>query len=152
MLHPLVAADAVSAIAPFTIYTPNDNPEVDPKSVVVVSVKLTAEPESIAIICPALALEPDLATYSNHAPSYELVEIEYIVVDPTFAVAAVDVNNVLLIDNDPVTVNEPVIMVLPFTSNFAFGVVVPIPTLPSLTIVSRSLLFVTKCKLGEFAY
>ena len=132
MLHPLVAADAVSAIAPFTIYTPNDNPEVEPKSVVVVSVKLTAEPESIAIICPALALEPDLATYSNHAPSYELVETEYIVVEPTFAVAVVDVNNVLFTVKPFVTVNEPVIMVLPFTSKVAFGDVVPIPTLPAL--------------------
>ena len=30
----------------------------------------------------------------------------------------------------PVTVNEPDIMVFPLTSSLAFGVVVPIPTLP----------------------
>jgi len=40
----------------------NANPEVSPKSVVVVSVKLTEVPDHKAIMFPALAFEPDLAT------------------------------------------------------------------------------------------
>ena len=33
------------------------------------------------------------------------------------------------------TVSEPVITILPLTSSFAFGELVPIPTLPALSIV-----------------
>ena len=44
------------------INTVNASPEVLPKSVVVVSVKLTEVPDHKAIMFPARAFEPDLAT------------------------------------------------------------------------------------------
>ena len=50
------------------------------------------------------------------------------------------------IDDDPstvklfVTVNDPVIMVSPLTSSFAFGVVVPIPTLPPVVMLNNLVL------------
>jgi hypothetical protein len=136
MFHPAVVADDVNAIAPATMYTPNANAVVEPKSVVVVSVKLTALPDHIAMICPALALEPDLAVYSNQAPSYELVETEYMVVDPMFAVDVVDVYNALLTDIDPVISAEPVygnglpptpaaVIILPEESNAKYPAAVP---------------------------
>ena len=55
-----------------------------PKSVVVVSVKLTTDPLCIDIIVPALALEPDLTEYSKNAVSYDAVGKLYIVNDPEF--------------------------------------------------------------------
>ena len=68
-VHVPAETDPVSAIFPPTINTPKSTPDVDPKSLVVVSVKLTCEPLHIAIICPALAFDPLLVMYSNQAPS-----------------------------------------------------------------------------------
>ena len=69
IVHPEVATDAVKAIFAPIINTPKDKSVVDPKSVVVVSVKLTVDPDQIEVIWPARALLPDLAVYSNQAPS-----------------------------------------------------------------------------------
>ena len=81
-------ADPVSAILlPVTI-TINETPEVEPKSVVVVSVKLTLLPLLSAIIDPARALLPLRKVYSNQAQSYEAVGILYITLFPVFNVAA----------------------------------------------------------------
>ena len=95
--HPSVVALPVNAMAPPTIKTLNVTPDVSPKSVVVVSVKLTAEPDHIDIIFPARAFDPDRIVYSNHAPSYEAVGIEYIVVGdvPILAVAVVYNDNAI---------------------------------------------------------
>jgi len=53
---------------------------VFPISVVVVSVKLQlAEVSQIDIILPARAFDPLRSVYSNHAPSYDEVDMLYIV-------------------------------------------------------------------------
>jgi hypothetical protein len=62
-----------SEAEPNVIATENINSEVDPISVVVVSVYLILLPLHIDIICPALALLPDIKVYSKNAPSYEAV-------------------------------------------------------------------------------
>ena len=75
-VHPAVADDPVNIkLEPDTI-TVNAIPAVVPKSVVVVSVKLTDDPLHMDIICPARAFEPDRTVYSNQAPSYDAVGIE----------------------------------------------------------------------------
>ena len=53
-----VAAEADTIIELADTLIPNVNPVVEPKSVVVVSVKFTALPDQIPIICPARAFEP----------------------------------------------------------------------------------------------
>jgi hypothetical protein len=76
--------DPVNAIfEPLTI-TVNETALVLPKSVVVVSVKLTDVPDWIAIIDPARAFEPDLIEYSKNAVSYDAVGKLYNVNDPEF--------------------------------------------------------------------
>jgi len=49
-IQPAVAADADTIIELADMLIPNVNPEVEPKSVVVVSVKFTALPDQIPII------------------------------------------------------------------------------------------------------
>lgn len=90
-LHESVVALPVNDILLPIIKTPKSTPEVSPKSTVVISVKLTDVESQIDIICPALEFEPDRIVYSNQAPSYDAVGIEYIVtgVDPILAVVVV---------------------------------------------------------------
>ena len=57
-VQPEVAAEAETIIELADILIPNVMPVVEPKSVVVVSVKFTALPDQIPINCPALAFEP----------------------------------------------------------------------------------------------
>lgn len=87
-LHESVVALPVNAIEFPIIKTPKVTPVVSPKSIVVVSVKLTDVESQIDIICPALEFEPDRIVYSNQAPSYDAVGIVYIVtgVNPILAV------------------------------------------------------------------
>ena len=68
-----VVDDPVKAIFEPDTITVNEMALVFPKSVVVVSVKLTLVPLWIAIIFPALAFEPDLTEYSKNAVSYDAV-------------------------------------------------------------------------------
>jgi hypothetical protein len=49
----------------------NFNPDVSPKSVVVVSVYLTDDPLTMDMRFPALAFDPDVAVYSTNKPLYE---------------------------------------------------------------------------------
>jgi hypothetical protein len=79
-----VVEDPVNAIFEPDIITVNETAVVSPKDVVVVSVKLTADPDWIAIIVPARAFEPDLTEYSKNAVSYDAVGKEYSVKDPEF--------------------------------------------------------------------
>ena len=65
------------------ITTLKESAEVSPKSLVVVSVKLTVVPDHKDIISPARASLPDFATYLKNAPSYDEVGNEYTVNDPT---------------------------------------------------------------------
>jgi len=65
---PVVDEPVKAIFEPVTI-TVNETAVVLPKSVVVVSVKLTADPDWIAIIVPARAFEPDLTEYSKNAVS-----------------------------------------------------------------------------------
>jgi hypothetical protein len=69
MVHAPDVDEPVNAkFDPVTIIV-NATAEVDPNSVVVVSVKFTLLPLRIAIIVPALALLPDLTEYSKNAVS-----------------------------------------------------------------------------------
>ena len=76
------------------INTPNETAEVLPKSVVVVSVKLTADPDWIAILVPARAFEPDRTEYSKNAVSYDAVGKLYNTNEPelVWTVLAVVIN------------------------------------------------------------
>jgi hypothetical protein len=76
--------EPVKAIAEPVTTTTNEIALVLPKSVVVVSVKLTADPDWIAIIVPALAFEPERTEYSKNAVSYEAVGNEYNTKEPEF--------------------------------------------------------------------
>jgi hypothetical protein len=69
MVHAPEVEDPVKAIFEPVTITVNETALVDPKSVVVVSVKLTVDPNWIAIIVPARAFEPDLIEYSKNAVS-----------------------------------------------------------------------------------
>ena len=59
--HPSVVALPDNAIELPDIATSSVTPDVSPKSVVVVSVKLTDVESHIAIMFPALAFDPDLS-------------------------------------------------------------------------------------------
>ena len=101
IVQPAVATLPVKAkLLPDTA-TVNDKPLVSPKSVVVVSVKLTAVPDHNDIICPALASLPDFATYSNHAPSYDAVGSEYTVNTPAAATVFLTVVVTALVSGSP---------------------------------------------------
>jgi hypothetical protein len=69
IVHAPLVDDPVKAIFDPVTTTANEIALVEPKSVVVVSVKLTADPDCIAIIVPALAFEPDRTEYSKNAVS-----------------------------------------------------------------------------------
>jgi hypothetical protein len=69
IVHAPEVEDPVKAIFEPVTITVNETALVDPKSVVVVSVKLTVDPNWIAIIVPARAFEPDLIEYSKNAVS-----------------------------------------------------------------------------------
>ena len=69
MVQDPVVEDPVKAIFEPVTITVNETALVDPKSVVVVSVKLTADPDWIAMIVPARAFEPDRIEYSKNAVS-----------------------------------------------------------------------------------
>jgi hypothetical protein len=84
IVHAPEVDDPVKAIFEPVTITVNEIALVFPKSVVVVSVKLTADPDWIAMIVPALAFEPDLTEYSKNAVSYEAVGKEYITKEPEF--------------------------------------------------------------------
>ena len=90
---PKVEEPVNAMFEPVTI-TVNETAEVLPKSVVVVSVKLTADPDWIAIIVPARAFEPDLIEYSKNAVSYDAVGKLYTVNEPelVWTVLAVVIN------------------------------------------------------------
>jgi len=78
----VVVALPVNAKLPPILCTVNCNPVVLPNPTVVISLYETCEPDQTAVNCPALAADPDFATYSNHAPSYDPVGIEYTVNAP----------------------------------------------------------------------
>jgi hypothetical protein len=69
MVHAPEVDDPVKAIFEPDTITVNETALVEPKSVVVVSVKLTADPNWTAIIVPARAFEPDRTEYSKNAVS-----------------------------------------------------------------------------------
>jgi hypothetical protein len=69
MVQDPVVEDPVKAIFEPVTITVNETALVEPKSVVVVSVKLTDDPDWIAIIVPARAFEPDRTEYSKNAVS-----------------------------------------------------------------------------------
>jgi hypothetical protein len=69
MVQDPVVDDPVKAIFEPVTITVNETAVVSPKSVVVVSVKLTVDPNCIAIIVPARAFEPDRIEYSKNAVS-----------------------------------------------------------------------------------
>jgi len=69
IVHAPDVDEPVKAIFEPVTTTVNETAVVDPKSVVVVSVKLTADPDWIAIIVPARAFEPDRTEYSKNAVS-----------------------------------------------------------------------------------
>ena len=58
IVHAVLVADADMIIELEDMLIPNVNPAVEPKSVVVVSVKFIALPDQIPINCPALAFDP----------------------------------------------------------------------------------------------
>ena len=84
IVHAPEVEDPVNAMFEPVTITVNETALVLPKSVVVVSVKLTADPNCTAIIVPARAFEPDRTEYSKNAVSYDAVGKLYIVNDPEF--------------------------------------------------------------------
>jgi hypothetical protein len=82
VVHAPEVEEPVNAMFEPVIITVNETAEVLPKSVVVVSVKLTADPDWIAIIVPALAFEPDRTEYSKNAVSYDAVGKLYTTKEP----------------------------------------------------------------------
>ena len=87
------------------------------------------DPESITAIPPNFILGDTVLTVIKLSAIFNWDDVIYCI--------DADPNNI----KSFVTVNDPVIMVLPFTSNFAFGVVVPIPKLPPTSILALSTLF-----------
>ena len=84
MVHAPEVDEPVKAIFEPDTITVNETALVLPNDVVVVSVKLTDDPDWIAIIVPARAFEPDRTEYSKNAVSYDAVGKLYIVNDPLF--------------------------------------------------------------------
>lgn len=82
VVHAPEVEEPVNAMFEPVTITVNETAEVLPKSVVVVSVKLTADPLWIAIIVPARAFDPDRIEYSKNAVSYDAVGKLYITNDP----------------------------------------------------------------------
>jgi len=82
VVHAPEVEEPVNAMFEPVTITVNETVEVLPKSVVVVSVKLTADPDCIAIIVPALAFEPDRTEYSKNAVSYDAVGKLYTIKEP----------------------------------------------------------------------
>jgi hypothetical protein len=74
--QPVVVADTCNEAFEPSDDIVNVTGDVEPISVVVVSVKLTDEPLKIDITCPALAPVVFDTVYSNQAPVYPLTGME----------------------------------------------------------------------------
>lgn len=101
----------------------------------------TLDPFHTVNISPARALVPEVVTYLKNPEVYEDVGNEATVdVDPEVTAAIPE-----YCISEAEICKDPVMIVLPLTSSFAFGDVVPIPTFPEadtnnlLTPIRRSL-------------